>query len=223
MTLRIRSITLEDSKIINFNIKTSSVLQGEFTYGDLNLLLVFQVNCPGCFVYALPLANDIHHEYGGRGVKVLGLSTAFEDFEYNNEGNTRQLIEKGALVGETKRILEQNGASELPYSIDFPVAFDYFIENSREFYTLEDARGICLLNPKFTSLNDDVQEEAVSHIMRNLKGLGRSSYTFTCNLMRGTPYWVMFDGKMRVLEQWFAHEDKETVIALLDKHIVKGV
>ncbi len=200
-------------------LKISSAIQGDFEFKALNILLVFQVNCPGCFLYALPFANEIHKKYGAEGLNVLGLATAFEDFEYNTEENTALLINDGTLVGETKRVLKENGFEKLPYSIDFPVAVDYLAENARGLYTLEDARHVCGLTPSFQGMNEDEQEQAVSNIIRNLEGLGHSSYTFTINLMRGTPSWIIFDRDMNILEHWFSHRDKEAVFKLLYKHL----
>lgn len=199
-------------------IKTSKILQGDFTPGELNLLLVFQVNCPGCFAYALPLASEIHNRYDGGGFKTLGLSTAFEDFEYNSEENTELLLSEGKLVGETKRYLEENGMTELPYSIDFPVAIDMPVQDPGAFYTVEDARRICLTKKGFEDLSIDEQENAIANIMESIKVLGPSSYTFTINLMRGTPTWVMFDGEMNILEHWFGHRDKEASLKLIEQY-----
>ena len=79
----------------------TKALQGDFQVKDLNLLLAFQVNCPGCFIYALPLAEKLHHQYGDR-LNVLGLSTAFEDFDLNTADYTQCLLETGEVVGATK-------------------------------------------------------------------------------------------------------------------------
>ena len=205
--------------IKELKLKTSSLVQGDFEINDLNLLLVFQVNCPGCFVHALPLANEIKHSYEEKELNVLGLATAFEDFEYNTEENVKLLIDQGKLVGETKRVLHENGFENLPYPVDFPIAVDYFVEDARKFYSREDARNICMSNPEFSHLGEDDQEKAVSNVMRNLEGLGRSSYTFTVNLMRGTPTWVIFDKEMNILEHWFGHKDKDDVFQMLDRHL----
>jgi len=199
-------------------LKTLKTLQGEFKPGELNVLLVFQVNCPGCFAYALPLANEIYKRYGDGGFKMLGLATAFEDFEYNSEQNAELLLKDGTLVGETKRYLEENGMSELPYSIDYLVAIDYPVENPREFYTPEDARRICMTKQGFENLSSDEQDNALTGIMRNIEVLGPSSYTFTVNMMRGTPTWVVFDGDMNILEHWFGHRDNEAALKLIDQY-----
>ena len=120
---------LKRSPESRFHLKTSQVLQGEFQVEDLNLLLAFQVNCPGCFIYALPLAAKLHDTYGDR-LNILGLSTAFEDFELNTAENTRHLLEKGETVGMTKLYLSEHGQSSYDVPIRFPIAFDWFEENN---------------------------------------------------------------------------------------------
>ena len=77
-------------------------LQGKFNLQKLNLLLTFQVNCPGCFLYALPMYKNLYEQYYEK-LGFLGLSTAFEDFELNTKKNTLLLLEKGELIGETKK------------------------------------------------------------------------------------------------------------------------
>jgi len=71
--------------------KIDRVLQGSFDLKALNLLFVFQVNCPGCFLRFF-LVNKLHWKYRQSGLNVLGLSTAFEDFEYNTAANTELLL-----------------------------------------------------------------------------------------------------------------------------------
>lgn len=106
-----------------FLLKIGQVLQGDFQIKDLNLLLVFQVNCPGCFVYALPLAAKLHQQYGDR-LNILGLSTAFEDFALNTPQHTQMLLENGELVGMTQLYFQRQGQQTYPLPIPFPVAFD---------------------------------------------------------------------------------------------------
>jgi len=152
-------------------------------------------------------------------LNVLGLATAFEDFEYNTEGNAALLINSGTLVGETKRVLQENGFKKLPCPIDFPLAVDCLADSSSQFYSLEDAWQICESTPHFQGMNEVEQEQAISYILGNLRGLDRSSYTFTVNLMSGTPSWVIFDGDMNILAHWFGHSDNHMVFKLLDKHL----
>ena len=84
------------------NLQASEYLQGQFTEKNLNLLLVFQVNCPGCFLYAMPLFNELYRAYSNR-LGFIGLSTAFEDYEYNNVQNTKALLSDGILLEKPKR------------------------------------------------------------------------------------------------------------------------
>jgi len=93
---------------------TAEFIQGQFTMKKLNLLLMFQVNCPGCFLYALPLFNKLYEQYSDN-IAFVALSTAFEDYEYNNTGNTQLLLSNGTLVGETKKALGIRDIHQLPY------------------------------------------------------------------------------------------------------------
>ena len=49
--------------------------------GSVVLIEVFQVNCPGCFIYSLPRAIDLHERYHQQGLVVISLATAFEDYD----------------------------------------------------------------------------------------------------------------------------------------------
>ena len=51
----------------------------------------------------------IYEKYKDEGVRVLGLATAFEDFDKNNLDNLKMLLETGEVVGETKSALAQYG------------------------------------------------------------------------------------------------------------------
>lgn len=46
--------------------------------GQVVLIEAFQMLCPGCVSYALPLAKKVHEVYGAQGVAVIGLHTVFE-------------------------------------------------------------------------------------------------------------------------------------------------
>ncbi len=108
-----------------FHLELGEVLQGEASLRTRTLVLVFQVNCPGCFLHALPTAEAIHQERDRLGLSVLAVSTAFEDFSLNTVENTRALVESGTLVGETKRHL---GMSRYSGSLSFSIATDAGME-----------------------------------------------------------------------------------------------
>jgi len=63
--------------------------------------------------------NKLHWKYRQSGLNVLGLSTAFEDFEYNTAA-TELLLTEMKLVGATRQALGEFYSQ----AIDFPVAVD---------------------------------------------------------------------------------------------------
>ncbi|MCA9409444.1 MAG: hypothetical protein H6755_07995 [Candidatus Omnitrophica bacterium] len=200
-----------------FYLRTTEILQGDFEIKELNLLVVFQVNCPGCFLYSLPQANKIRRRYEAKGLNVLGLSTAFEDFEWNTLENTRSLLSEGKVVGETKKALMKLGKDKLPYNIEFPVAFDQLGKGS-EIFQREDAYFLCETNPRFKSMSPQQQEQNVRQAQLFLMESKVSSYTFTINNLGGTPSWILFHKNMTILEDWFGHREESDFFILLDKY-----
>jgi hypothetical protein len=96
-------------------------------HGKVVLIEVFQVNCPGCFLYGLPEAIEAHAHFPASDFAVIGIATAFEDFELNSSDNLRLLLETGEVIGETKRVLMERDwltDGRLRYKIPFPVATD---------------------------------------------------------------------------------------------------
>jgi len=113
-------------------LQISEWVQGDYIQLDtlLNqvvLIEVFQVNCPGCFLYSLPQAIDLHQRYKNKGLTVIGIATAFEDFKLNTLDNLNLLINENKVIGETKRTLQAHNRlvdGRLPYHIPFTVAMD---------------------------------------------------------------------------------------------------
>lgn len=88
--------------------------------GSVVLIEVFQVNCPGCFIYSLPRAIDLHERYYQQGLVVIGLATAFEDYDKNTLENLQKLVTTGEVIGETLKALNQHGVlsqGRLPWKI----------------------------------------------------------------------------------------------------------
>jgi len=103
--------------------------------GKVVLLEIFQVNCPGCFLYALPQAIDLHQRYSDKGLTVLGIATAFEDFDKNTLENLLKLVKHGEVIGETLHILEQHSIlteGRLPFSIPFALAMDKLVKRDND-------------------------------------------------------------------------------------------
>ena len=57
-------------------LKVAEWIQGKPTnidneIGNVILIEVFQVNCPGCFIYGIPGASKIYRNYNNKGVIFL--------------------------------------------------------------------------------------------------------------------------------------------------------
>jgi len=101
----------------------TGVINATFEPKQLNLLFVFQVNCPGCFIHGILVVNHLVERFQDR-LPVLGLSTAFEDFHLNTRQHTEGLIFEGEVVGATEHYFEQSPKARVP-ELRFPVAFDH--------------------------------------------------------------------------------------------------
>jgi len=106
-----------------FKLNIDSLLQGHFKLKKINIAFVFQVNCPGCFMYGFPAMNKLYQQFKDK-VGFIGISTAFEDFEHNNKENTELLLSKGITVGETKKYLSTREIATYTQVPSFPIAFD---------------------------------------------------------------------------------------------------
>ena len=174
------------------NFGVSSWVQGAPTNFDLErghivVLEVFQVNCPGCFIHALPDAIRVHHKFKDDGVRVLGLATAFEDFDRNTLDNLRLLAETGQVIGETRRALAARGqlqeGDRLPYSIPFPLGMDNLTKTSGE------PGQEALMGVVYPQIPDfDSQPEEIRMQIKEF-----SAETFERFALRGTPSTILVD------------------------------
>ncbi len=185
------------------------LLQGDFEIKDLNMLLVFQVNCPGCFSYALPFFNKLHQEFAAKEISFLALSTAFEDFDKNTTANTKALVENGTLIGETKKMMSQQGYSNLPYTLDFPIGMDQIDEDLSEIDVA--IEKICTINPNYNLWPDFEKKALQERVKMYLKSLDKIALTFTLNQLRGTPSFILFTKEYEILDEWFGHVPYEII------------
>lgn len=196
-------------------LKIGDELQGKFELKKLNLLLVFQVNCPGCFTYALPFFNTLYNEFHERGISFLGMSTAFEDFDKNTVSNTQDLIQEGLLVGETKEMLSQYGYKKLPYTLDFPIVMDQLNHTDVDFDSL--VNKVCNTNPYYNLWSGVEKKELYKRVTLYLKSLDKIALTFTLNQLRGTPSFILFDDNYKILDDWFGHVSHELIATKMNQ------
>ncbi|WAK03498.1 TlpA family protein disulfide reductase [Methylobacter sp. YRD-M1] len=164
--------------------------------GRVVLVEVFQVNCPGCFLYALPQAIYLHERYADQGLSVLGVATAFEDFDTNNLNNLVRLAEKGQVAGETLLALSQRGDlidGRLPYRIPFPLAMDRL--NKREGDITDDdiLSFIRARTPDFDLQPEAHQQQIEKQVKRYFQSLIYRAETFERFDLKGTPSHILVD------------------------------
>jgi AhpC/TSA family len=164
--------------------------------GSVVLLEVFQVNCPGCFLYALPQAINLHRRYADKGLTVLGIATAFEDFDKNTLDNLLRLVKHGEVIGETLSTLNQQGilkAGRLPFSIPFPLAMDRLVKRDAEVTEDEALLFIEAHIPNFGQTAKDYQENVLQQVRGHLQKLEFHAQTFGLFNLKGTPSHILVD------------------------------
>jgi hypothetical protein len=185
--------------------------------GNVVVVEVFQVNCPGCFLYGLPEVINVFNRYRGEAIKIFGLATAFEDYDKNTLSNLKMLVSTGEVIGNTSRALGEYGqllpGKKLPFKIPFPVAMDVVVresypvtESSIKDFIEANVEGYRSYSEKDKSL---IFERARQYL--NLKKY--SAKTFETYSLRGTPSTIIIDKKGILRYKMFgANNDLERMV-----------
>lgn len=185
------------------NLQLSEWVQGMPTNFDqekdhIVLVEVFQVNCPGCFMYGIPEAINIYNKYKDDGVRVLGVATAFEDFDKNTLDNLKMLVETGEVVGDTLQSLGQYGqldGNKLRYKIPFPLAMDSLVKTNGEISQDKIMSFIYPQIPDFDSQPEAYKEQIIQRVKDYMKSKEYSAETFETYALNGTPSTILVDRK----------------------------
>jgi len=196
-------------------LSIDKMIQGKFKIQKLNLLLMFQVNCPGCFYYALPLFNELYTTYKDQ-LGFIALSTAFEDFNFNSERNTEALVKEGTLVGETKKALNEQGIFSLHFPLLTPIGMDKKMEPDQKESLTE---TICNTNPNYKIWSAYDQNLMKKNVLNYIDKQEEVSITFTGNQFRGTPTIALFNEEKELLGSWFGHTAKKDIINKITQFI----
>jgi len=211
------------------NLGVSDWVQGASTNIDqekdkIVLVEVFQVNCPGCFMHAIPEAIEIYNKYKDDGVRVLGIATAFEDFDKNNLDNLKMLAETGEVVGETKQALESYGqlqeGNKLPFKIPFPLGMDKLTKVSGEVGQEEIMKFIYPQIPEFDSQPEDYRNQIIQRVKDHFKSKEYSAETFEKFSLRGTPSFILVDRKGILRDVYFGQTGN--LDSMIQKLIAEG-
>jgi thiol-disulfide isomerase/thioredoxin len=185
------------------NLQVSTWVQGKPTNidkekGNVVVVEVFQVNCPGCFMYGIPEAIDLYNKYHESGLTVLGMATAFEDYDKNTLENLQKLLTTGEVVGETQKALSMYGqlkAGKLPYKIPFPVAMDLLKKENGQMTESKIMDVIEANVPDFRSYSEKDKQVMKERVKAYLMSKEYSAKTFEEYAMRGTPTSLVIDKK----------------------------
>lgn len=175
--------------------------------GKVVVVEVFQVNCPGCFIYGIPEAIDTYQKYKNNGVVVLGLATAFEDFDKNTLENLKLLLQESKVIGETLTTLSyQNkllNEGKLSYNIPFPVGMDMLL---KERLPIEGKRIMEFVNANvldFDLYHQKDKDQIISRVKSYLETKPYSPVTFEEYSLKGTPSTIFIDKKGILRESAF--------------------
>lgn len=167
--------------------------------GKVVVVEVFQVNCPGCFIYGIPEAIDTYQKYKNNGVVVLGLATAFEDFDKNTLENLKLLLQESKVIGETLTTLSYQNKllndGKLSYNIPFPVGMDMLL---KERLPIEGKRIMEFVNANvldFELYHQKDKDQIISRVKSYLETKPYSPVTFEEYSLKGTPSTIFIDKK----------------------------
>jgi peroxiredoxin len=188
--------------------------------GNIVLVEVFQVNCPGCFIYGIPDAIRIHQKYEKSGVKVIGLATAFEDYDKNTVDNLKLLLDRQEVIGDALNALRQSGqlldGNRLPYRIPFPVAVDSLKKETNQAARSRAISFIESATPDFSSYDEKYKLMLIDRVQKHFESRQYYAETFEEYALRGTPSTILIDKQGRLRHVTFAqYRSHESIVEQL--------
>ncbi len=178
--------------------------------GSVVLIEVFQVNCPGCFIYSLPKAIGLYERYQQQGLVMIGLATAFEDYDKNTLENLQKLVTTGEVIGETFKALNQRGLlsqGKLTWKIPFAVGMDRVLAETEPVTEERVLRYAREFLAEFDKLGDERKKSALQQVRRYLEQKSMKAETFERFALQGTPSCILFDRKGQLKDVSFGQVD----------------
>ncbi|MBN4063454.1 hypothetical protein JYT79_01595 [Cardiobacterium sp. AH-315-I02] len=192
--------------------------------GQVVLIEVVQVNCPGCFLHALPEVIRLHQSYEAQGLKVFAIATAFEHFEHNTLNKLQGLLSTGELQGDPLSQLGKTGFlddNKLPYCIPFSVAMDKLVKNETAVNEKTINQFILSQIPDFFqgTLNEDRKQAIYQQAKSYLNEKTYHALTFDRYQLQGTPSSILIDRKgiLRQVSFGAANKLEQDIQAMLNE------
>lgn len=183
------------------NLAVSQWIQGKPTNidqerGNVVLVEVFQVNCPGCFTHGIPQAINLHQKYYSAGLRVLGVATAFEDYDKNTSDNLKLLLSTGEVIGETRKVLSEYGRLQPGYKLSYKIPFAVGMDTLSKIGPLTHDKVMDFIEANlsdFRSYTDNERDSLYDRVKQYLKLKQFSAKTFEEYSLRGTPSAILVD------------------------------
>jgi hypothetical protein len=175
---------------------------------EYQLLLLIQPNCAGCIINSIPVANAI--AASTNDFDTYCVSTAFEDFHYNNIDSARSLLE-GYLGGDAAEKLGYQ-TSCIP---QMPFAHDYVVDRDEADEDFKDWALEVLIQSAKDQLRTLGYTEA--KISQKLQFVGYSALPeklaelFWSVKAEGSPTWVVHKNNGEVLDVRFGYLDEKSI------------
>ena len=149
-------------------------------------------------MHSIPEIINIYNKYKGDGLSVMGMATAFEDYDKNTLENLEMLLTTGEVVGDTKQALTQYGQldnGKLPFKIPYPVAMDSLVKEGGEPSMEKMNAFINQQIPNFESQPDEYKNQIYARVKEYYKSKEYTAETFEMYSLQGTPSTILVDRK----------------------------
>ena len=193
------------------NLQVAEWVQGDPSnidqqLGQVILIEVFQVNCPGCFIGGLPEVIQAYMTFREKPLTVWGLATAFEDYQLNTLDHLKKLVDTGEVVGETMVALSERdmlSMGRLQYFMPFPIAWDKVVKREKGIREGEVEQWIERDFPNFKTMPENHQTQIDTQIREYLEKKEYDAQTFDQYGLKGTPSTIIIDKKGIVRHKLF--------------------
>ena len=149
-------------------------------------------------MHSIPEIINIYNKYKGDGLSVMGVATAFEDYDKNTLENLEMLLTTGEVVGDTKQALTQYGQlndGKLQFKIPYPVAMDSLVKEGGEPSMEKMTAFINQQIPNFESQPDEYKNQIYARVKEYYKSKEFTAETFEMYSLQGTPSTILVDRK----------------------------
>ena len=149
-------------------------------------------------MHSIPEIINIYNKYKGDGLSVMGVATAFEDYDKNTLENLEMLLTTGEVVGDTKQALTQYGQlddGKIKFKIPYPVAMDSLVKEGEEPSMEKMTAFINQQIPNFESQPDDYKNQIYARVKEYYKSKEFTAETFEMYSLQGTPSTILVDRK----------------------------